>query len=108
MAKTFVPNGKTRIGDARRFGMASGSLSKAISRPWDPAATGSAASARRAQRWRRPKPAGASARAAQQRIDCFVQQDGGVFQGVFHRALERKVLEDIGHLALHGLASCAS
>ena len=44
-------------------------------------------------------------RPVEKRVDCFVQQNGGVLPWGVHGPLsERKILKDVGHLSLHRLS----
>ena len=82
----------------------SGRGRRPVRRPWGPAVEGSGANARRGQRWRRPR-CRRPAPGAQQRIDRFVAAIRWCEPRDFapEPPSEGKILEHIGHFALHGL-----
>ena len=103
MAKPFVPDGKTCIPQPSRFGNGFGVFVESNQAGLGPQPLQDAA--------RVPAPAergvheGACCcvRTIEKRVNRLVQQNGGMEPRVFHgQPSEGKVLEDIGHGALHG------
>ena len=91
MAKTFVPNGKTRIGDARCLLDGFGVFVECDKIPLRPQPL-------QDQPGMPPSPEGGihpgtgrlRARIAQQGIDCLMQQNRGVLKRWGHRGLRKK------------------
>ncbi len=109
MAKTFVPNGKTRIGDARCFGNGFEVFVKCDKTPLG------AQPQQDAPRMPSP-PEGAihpgacrlGPRAAQQGVHGFIKQNGSVLQRSGCHGQKEKSLKTSGISPCMALASCSS